>query len=163
MKKFLIFSLLGAVIGVLTSCFGVDKYRGLDWCLYVVCEDTIKVEYPVPDINYEKDHDIVPTSDNVIKEIVLTHDTVIMGQNYLSPAYDYSGINIRLARKTYHHDSRILFIDIDALGEAEGALYEHPDGDFNYRTLDSLVNIYGVTFPAQQNSMIVPIIGVHYD
>lgn len=151
-KRILAISCIGAIVCLFTSC---DKYRHMMWDLYIECDDSITVEYPISDPSEEY------STKNILEKVEIFGDTLIDG-SLLMHGYDYKDINLYITRKTHNHDVRVLFVDRAAISHAP--LYIHDDFGYSYnkQVLDSLMNIYGVTIPAETDLMTIPITGLPY-
>lgn len=148
-QQILVICCIGAIVCLLTSC---DKYRTMMWYLYVDCNDSVKVEYPIPDSAVGE-----PTLDNILVPIEVIHDTILPGSNY-TRGYDYKNINVYISRKSKNHDVRVLFIDRDMFSDH---IYT-PNVGYNKQVFDSLMAIYGVTIPVGTDVMTIPIAGLSY-
>lgn len=148
-ERFLKICCISFLAFVMTSC---DKYRTMMWYLYIDCDDSVKVEYPIPDPAVGE-----PTLDNILVPVEVTNDTIIPGSNY-TKGYDYKDINVHISRKSKNHDVRVLFIDRDMFSDH---IYT-PNIGYNKQVFDSLMAIYGVTIPVGTDVMTIPITGLRY-
>lgn len=148
-RRILSLTCISAIVCLLTSC---DKYRTMMWYLYIDCDDSVKVEYPIPDPAVGE-----PTLDNILVPVEVTNDTIIPGSNY-TKGYDYKDINVHISRKSKNHDVRVLFIDRDMFSNH---IYT-PNIGYNKQVFDSLMAIYGVTIPVGTDVMTIPITGLPY-
>ena len=150
--------LLGLVIILMSSCIK-HKYIDIMCTLYIHTKDTITVDFPVRcgDKNIS------------FKAIELSNDTVIEVETAKIYSWDwFDQIKLYMSRQTAHEEVWALFIDHDFLHDITLNDSRLPRGIFNcedslkYHILDSLTNVYGVTMPANQDVVTVPIASDKY-
>ena len=153
--KLFIISLLGILLFSMTSCPGVNLDGGgfLGWGLYVKTNDSLLIE--CPDTHYKKEGHPVTSNKEVLWRTMEVHkDTFRPGDNWIFST-DLTNIEVHVYRQTSKEDVRIFFIHDNLYGN----IY-NPDNSYNYHVLDSLMDVYGVTMPANQSALILPVTSI---
>ena len=150
MNKKIYFKLfIGVIIFAMTSCIPHER-PVVHWLLYVQSQDTLLLNYPVT--VFDSDGLAIPSNKEIkFQTMIVKSDTFEMGVNTTFNGLDFSNIELHLARFTHHDDVRVLFIrerlfPLNILNN---------DFSVNYSPLDSMMNIYGVTLPADQDQISV--------
>ena len=139
----------------LTSCdIGYGKF--VHWKLFLQTKDTITVDYPTsilkPNGRYVYSCDKVD-----FETIEVKKDTFIVGDNVTSSEVDFTNIEVHITRQTNHDAVKILFIRNELLPLNISYIQ---DGKYmiNQQALDSMMNLYGVILPIDQEQITVPIL-----
>ena len=146
-KFYLPFALIIAMtLSFLVSCF-YDPYMPICFA-YIQSEDTLSVDYP--DDIYDKARAYKNTYENIR---VVKDTTFSTFHRVFYDGYNTDNIQLQVTRETMHKEVKIMYL-IDRLWpyhmfDSEDLLYRH--------ALDSLMDIYGVTMPATQDVMTVPL------
>ncbi|MBO4250676.1 MAG: hypothetical protein J5884_05400 [Paludibacteraceae bacterium] len=152
--KLFIISLLGILLFSMTSCPGVNLDGGgfFGWGLYVKTNDSLLVEYP--EIARQNEHSITSDKEVRWKTMEVHKDTFRPGANWIH-GIDLTNVEVHVYRQTSKENVRIFFIHDNIYGN----IY-NPDNSYNYHVLDSLMDVYGVTMPANQSALILPITSI---
>ena len=138
--------------------------KDIMWAIYIQTKDAITVDYPVGGGYNENKKNIS------FKTMELSKDTLMVGgESTRIYSWDqFDQIKLYLSRQTAHEEVRALFIDELFLSKITLPDSRMPRGVFNcedslkYHILDSLTNVYGVTMPANQDIVTVPIASDKY-
>ena len=150
--KFIIISLLGVFYLSMISCGGIrlDGVHSLRWGLYIKSNDSLLVEYPC-DAPYKNEHPI--TADKEVRwEIMDVYkDTFQRGENWIH-GRNLTNVEVHVYRQTSKEDVKMFFVQ-------KAMIYDmyNSDSSPRYNILDSLMDIYGVTMPANQSTLTLPI------
>ena len=148
-SKFILpFGILFAVALLMVSCGPHDIGPIVEGVLYIQSDDTVFVEYPRT--MYDKKY--YPTLKNEYYTVRLFADTALWADCELYGGWYPEKVELHVSRETNYADMRILFVEYDGWNN-----FFHPNSCFNYHMLDSLMDIYGVTMPVDQDYLVVPL------
>ena len=152
MKNKFSFLLYIFVALIMPSCGGIRLDGGHDivWGLYVKGCDSLTIEYPM--FLYKNEHPVPSNKEVKWETIEVYKDTFRRGVNWIQ-GWDVTNVEVHVYRQTSKDDVRIFFIHADLI---RTNVY-NPDNSYNYHVLDSLMDIYGVTMPANQSTLTLPI------
>jgi len=151
-KFYLPFALIIAMtLSFLVSCF-YDPYMPICFA-YIQSEDTLSVDYP--DDIYDKARAYKNTYENIR---VVKDTTFSTFHRVFYDGYNTDNIQLQVTRETMHKEVKIMYLIAKLLPlnlyDVKPNEQVHP---VNQHALDSLMDIYGVTMPATQDVMTVPL------
>ena len=151
--KFIIISLFGLILLTMTSCPGVrlDGGHSLGWGVYLKTCDSLLVE--CPRTVYKNERPVTSNRDITFESMEICKDSFLFLGDVWIKGMDVSNVEVHVYRQTSKDDVRIFFIHADLI---RTNVY-NPDNSYNYHVLDSLMDIYGVTMPANQSTLTLPI------
>ncbi|MBO4249809.1 MAG: hypothetical protein J5884_00985 [Paludibacteraceae bacterium] len=153
--KLCIISLIGILFLSLTACGGIHLDGAYDfrWVLYIKSNDSLLVEYPC-DAPYKNEHPVTADKEVRWKTLEVYKDTFQRGANWIHDR-NLTNVEVHVYRQTSNEDVRILFCQ-------KAITYDmfNPDGFPIYHILDSLMDVYGVTMPANQSALILPVTSI---
>ena len=137
----------------LTSCVhneGVD----VSWILFLQESDTVTVDYPVTVVGCGG-HAVFSNKKVDCEIVEVKGDTMIEGWNTAVNGVDFTNIEVHITRQTHHNAVRILFVQDISLPWNIRSEIKH---GHNQHVLDSMMNLYGVILPIDQEQITVPIL-----
>ena len=148
-----LFSLLCCMAVCLTSCVHNEgEYVG--WVLFLQESDTVTVDYPVTVFGCGG-HAVFSNKKVDFETVEVKGDTLIEGWNTAVNGVDFTNIEVHVTRQTHHNAVRILFVQGISLPWNIRSEIKH---GHNQHVLDSMMNLYGVILPIDQEQITVPIL-----
>ena len=139
----------------LTSCVHNEgEYVG--WVLFLQDNDTVTVDYPVT-VFGSSGHAVFSNKKVDFETVEVKGDTTIEGSNVAVNGVDFTNIEVHVTRQTRHDAVHILFIRDICL---PFNMYGIKDGQYviDQQVLDSMMNLYSVILPIDQEQITVPIL-----
>ena len=143
-----------AIFACLLQSCGQHDGEQCFWVLYVSGNDTVLVEYPVSVMD-AKHRNIFSNEKVDFATIEVKQDTLLRSHNLTVNGHDFTNIEVHVSRQTYNNDVQILFVQ-------ESLEIHRAYDNLDYLILDSLMNIYGVTLPMDQERICIPITPLPY-
>lgn len=150
-----LFSLLCCMAVCLTSCVHNEgEYVG--WVLFLQDNDTVTVDYPIT-VFGSSGHAVFSNKKVDFETVEVKGDTTIEGSNVAVNGVDFTNIEVHVTRQTRHDAVHILFIRDICL---PFNMYGIKDGQYviDQQVLDSMMNLYSVILPIDQEQITVPIL-----
>ncbi len=161
-KSCIFLSALCTVLCFMSSCGDYYHYKyAVDWLVCIQTSDTVNVVCPVTVYNCQG-YPIVSSKELDYKTIEVHADTAFSGHNTTKNWQDFTNIELTVSRLTYNDSVRILFIHNRLIPHDLFIPYSNTETktylDINQQSLDSMMNIYSVTLPVDQEQITIPLV-----